>query len=189
MKKLLYIIIFVFLLVGSNNYQELNKIAIITNISIEKDKDNFKVTFQEIIPKKEESKISKTYNYYTNTSDKLENAFYNLPEDITKEVYLEHLENIIIKSDDLSIIYKIEKLLKNDLDNFNIILCEDNPIDILKYSNNYKYINSLIKDNTTLRSIKKAKLEKKSIKLPIVRIKDKKLEFYKYKELGDIKNA
>lgn len=188
MKRIIILIIFLLLFLGGNNYQELNSIAIITNIAIEKDKDNYKVTFQEVIPTKEESKIVKKYKYYTNTNNTLENAFNNLSEDITKNIYLEHLENIIIKDNNIDTVFQLEKVLKNDLDNFNIILSESNPKKILEYSNNYKYVNSLIKDNITLRSIKKSKLEHKEIKLPIIKIDNNRLVFYKYKMIGDDSN-
>ena len=53
----------------------------------------------------------------------------------------------------------------------------------MKYSSNYKYVNHLIDNNTSFRSVKKARLEKKKINIPVVNFKDKKLIFYKYKEL------
>ena len=190
MKKISYVIIFLIIFIGNKNYIELNNLAIITNISIVKEKENYKVTFQEIIPKREDNKVVKNFKYYTNTSNSLQHAFYNLEEDVTKEVYLEHLENIIIKTDDVNIIYDLNKFLKSDLDNFNIILSETDPVKILDYNNSYKYVNNLIKDNITLRSIKKAKLENKKIKIPIVKIdKNKRLIFYKYDELGGNNNA
>lgn len=189
MKKIIYFFIFLLLFFGSNNYQELNNLAIITNIAIEKENKIYKVTFQEIIPVKEENKITKKYKYYTNTSNTLNSAFNNLSEDITKEVYLEHLENIIIKDNNVQIVYDLSNFLKSDLDNFNIILTETNPKKILEYSDNYRYVNRIIEDNITLRSIKKAKLEHKNIKLPIVKIDNDRLIFYKYKTVGDNKNA
>lgn len=189
MKKLIYFFIFLLLFFGSNNYQEMNNLAIITNIAIEKEENNYHVTFQEIIPVKEENKIAKKYKYYTNTSNTLKSAFYNLSEDITKEVYLQHLENIIIQEDDVQIIYDLSSFLQSDLDNFNIILSKSNPKKVLEYSDNYKYVNSLIEDNITLRSIKKAELEHKNIKIPIVKIDNDRLIFYKYIKVGDKKYA
>lgn len=188
MKKLIYIIIFIFLIIGSHNYKELNDIAIITNISISEKNNNYQVTLQEIIPKKEDNKIVKDYKYYTNTSSTLKQIFHKLEEDVTKEIYLEHLENIIINTTNIKIIYNLDDILNSDLDNFNIILTEDNPEKIIKYSNNYKYINSIIKDNITLRSIKKAQLENKKIKIPIIKLENNKLFFYKYKMLGGKEN-
>lgn len=185
MKKIIVIVISLFLIFGSNNYKELNSLAIITNIGIEKDKDNFKIIFQEIIPERKENKIEKTYKYYTNNSNNLNNAFSKLSDDITKEIYLEHLENIIIRADDLDIIYDLEKYLNSNLDNFNIILSENEVDKVIKYSSNYKYVDTLVDDNTTFRSIKKAKLEKVKVKLPVVKFIDNKLVFYKYKKIGD----
>ena len=59
MKKIIYIIIFLCLIFGTNNYQELNSIAIITNVGIEKHKDNYSMTYQEIIPVRENDTIKK----------------------------------------------------------------------------------------------------------------------------------
>lgn len=187
MKKTIILIIFILLFLESNNYKELNSLAIITNIGIEKTNNKYKVTFQEIIPVKEENKINKTYKYYTNTSNTIENAFNNLSEDITKEIYLEHLENIIIKDNNIKTLYNLDNFFKNDLDNFNIVLTETTPKKVLEYGNNYKYVNSIIKDNMTLKNIKKAKLEHKKIKVPIIKIDNNKLIFYKYKMIGDDK--
>ena len=78
MKKIIYVIIFLIIFIGNKNYIELNNLAIITNISIVKEKDNYKVTFQEIIPKREDNKVVKNFKYYTNTSNSLQHAFYNL---------------------------------------------------------------------------------------------------------------
>lgn len=185
MKKLLVIVISLFLIFGTNNYKELNSLAIITNIGIEKNNDKIKIIFQEIIPERKENKIEKTYKYYTNDSNNLNNAFSRLGDDITKEIYLEHLENIIIRTDDLDIVYDLEKYLSSNLDNFNIILSESEVDKVIKYSNNYKYVNALVNDNTTFRSIKKAKLEKKKIRVPVVKFIDNRLAFYKYKKIGD----
>lgn len=185
MKKVIYILLFILLLINSHNYKDLNNIAIITNISIEKDKNNYKVTFQEIIPKRNDTNIKYDYKYYTNINKDLKNAFNEIDTDITKNIYLEHLENIVIKDDELHTIKKIESIINTDLDNFNIILSETNPEEIIKYSNNYKYINKIIKNNTTLRSIKKSYLEHNQIKVPVLKINNKKLVFYKYKKIGE----
>ena len=185
MKKLVYILVFILLLLGSHNYKDLNNIAIITNISIEKQNNNYKVTLQEIIPKRIDNNIKYDYKYYTNTNKNIKTAFNEIDNDITKDIYLEHLENIVIKDNNLNIIKDLESIINPDLDNFNIILSETNPKEIIKYSKNYKYINKIIKDNTTLRSIKKSSLEHNQIKIPVLKIDNKKLIFYKYKMIGE----
>lgn len=180
MKKSIYIVIFILLLIGSHNYIDINNIAIISNIAIEKKGKNYVVTFQEIVPKRENNTIIKNYKYYSSIKTSLKQAFHGIDEDITKEIYLEHLENIVIKEDSIGVISKLDTILNNDLDNFNIILSTTNPAEAIKYNNNYKYINSIIDKNITLRKIKKAKLEQTKIKIPVIQQTNKKLLFYKY---------
>lgn len=185
MKKIILIVILLIFLFGTNNYQELNKLAIITNIGIEESNDHYKIIYQEIVPIKEENKIKKSYQYYTNQSNNLQDAFTKLNEDTTKYIYFDHLENIIINSKDNKVIDELIEYFNKDVDNFNIIFTNHNVSKILKYSNNYKYINSLIDDNISFREIKKAKLENKSIKVPVVKLDNHNLSFYKYIKLGD----
>lgn len=185
MRKILLVIVFLCIAFGTNNYKDLNSLAIITNIGIEKENNEYKVTFQEIVPKMTEGKLTKTYNYYTNKSKNIKKAFKIIEDDITKDIYLEHLENIIIKTKDKDIINDLDNLIKGDLDNFNIILTSSNIKKVMSYRNDYNYVSKAVKDNTTLRTIKKNKLEKRESKIPIVRISDDKLLFYKYIKLGD----
>lgn len=184
MKKLLIFIVLIIFIFNTNNYQELNKLAIITNIGIKQEKNKYKIIYQEIIPLKEENKISKKYKYYINESNTLQDAFSKLNEDTTKYIYFDHLENIIINSNN-KILKELINIFDKDIDNFNIVYTEDNIEKILKYNNNYTYINSLIKDNISFREIKKLSLEKKKIKIPIIKLDNNNLFFYKYMELGD----
>lgn len=185
MKKLLLIIVFLCIAFGTNNYKDLNSLAIITSIGIEKENNEYKVTFQEIVPKISEGKLIRKYNYYTNKSSNIKKAFKIIEDDITKDIYLEHLENVIIKTKDKAIINDLENIIKNELDNFNIILTNSNIKKVMSYRNDYNYVSKVIKDNTTLRTIKKNKLEKKDSRVPIVKIKNGKLLFDKYIKLGD----
>lgn len=185
MKKILLIIIFLCIAFGTNNYKDLNSLAIITNIGIEKENNEYKVTFQEIVPKISEGKLTKKYNYYTNKSNNIKEAFKIIEDDITKDIYLEHLENVIIKTKDRKIINNLDNIIKGDLDNFNVILTSSNIKKVMSYRNDYNYVSKVIKDNTTLRTIKKNKLEKRQSKIPIVKINSEKLLFYKYIKLGD----
>lgn len=185
MKKVLFVVVLLCLIFGTNNYKDLGQLAIITNIGIEKEENDYIVTFQEIIPSLSENKVAKKYNYYINRSSDLVHAFNSLSDDITKDIYLEHLENIIIKTEDKKIIYELDKIMRNDLDNFNIILSDSNLKKVMNYRNNYKYVNTVIKDNTTLRTIKKNQLEKKASKIPIVKLENNRLLFYKYIKLGE----
>lgn len=185
MKKILFVVILLSLIFGTNNYKDLGQLAIITNIGIEKEEKDYIVTFQEVVPSLAENRVIKKYNYYINRSSDLVHAFHSLSDDITKDIYLEHLENIIIKTDDKKVIYELEKVMRNDLDNFNIILSDSSLKKVMKYRGNHKYVNTVIPDNTTLRTIKKNQLEKKQTKIPIVKIENNHLLFYKYIKIGD----
>lgn len=185
MKKILYLIILLCLIFGTNNYKDLGQLAIITNIGIEKEENDYIVTFQEVIPSLSNNKVEKKYHYYVNRSNDLVHAFNSLSDDITKDIYLEHLENIMIKTKDKELIQELHKVIRSDLDNFNIILSDNNLKKVMDYRKNYKYVNAVIKDNTTLRTIKKNQLEKKSSKIPIVKLEKNRLLFYKYIKIGD----
>ena len=183
-KRLFTTFIIILLFIGNNNYQELSDLAIITNIAITKENNNYEVIFQEILPIKEENKISKKYKKYKEKDKKLEKAFVNISNNSTKEFYLKHLENILINKDNINTINDLEKIFKDDFDNFNIILTDNNPEKILNYSTNYKHINSLIDGNCSFQNVKKSKLENKKIKLPIIKLDNNKLFLYKYIKLG-----
>ena len=185
MKKIILFTISLLFIFGTNSYEELNHLAIITNIGIEKVKDNYQVIYQEIIPEKLDNKIKRNYKYYENKSNTLQSAFLKLNEDTTKYIYFDHLENIIIKSSDTKVLEELEKYFDKNIDNFNIIYTTDNVKEVLKYSNNYKYVNSLVDDNISFREVKKAILEKEEIKMPIVKFKNDNLIFYGYIKLGE----
>lgn len=186
MKKMFITIFIVIFIFGSGSYHELNKLAIITNIGILEEEENYKVIYQEIIPEKENNKIVKKYKYYENKSNNLQSAFLKLNEDTTKAIYFDHLENIIINTNNGKVIDELINYFDKDIDNFNIIFTYDNLEKIMKYSNNYKYINSLIDNNVSFREIKKAYLEdNNNIKIPVVKLSNDNLSFYKYIRLGD----
>ena len=185
MKKIFITIFLIIFIFGSSSYQELNKLAIITNIGILEEEGQYKVIYQEIIPEKENNKIMKKYKYYENKSNNLQSAFSKLNEDTTKYIYLDHLENIIIKTNDNKVFDELINYFDKDIDNFNIVLTYDNLEKIIKYSNNYKYINSLIDNNVSFREIKKSNLENKRIKVPLIKLSNNNLSFYKYVRLGD----
>ena len=103
-----------------------------------------------------------------------------MDEVITKEIYLNYLENIVINSNDNNLFDNISNYLKDDLDNFNIVYTNSDINKVIKYKNNYNYINSIISDKTTFQELKKNKLSNKKTKIPVIKFKDKKLVFYKY---------
>ena len=170
MKKVLVILTLICFIFGTNNYIELNKLAIITNMGINYKNNNYIVNFKEILP-------NKKYKYYSTKCKNIKKCINDIENINHKNIYLNHLENIIISNK--SIIYKLKYIFKDDFDNFNIIIT-NNPKKIIKY----KYISSVIPKNISYRRIKQNILENKRIKIPVVKINNY-LKFYKYEELGD----
>lgn len=185
MKKMTIIIIFILLLFGTNNYKDLNNISIITNIGIDYKNKNYKLIYQEADPIKEDNKVDNNFKYYTTTCKELNTCFKDIEEIISKEIYLGHLQNIIITKNKKNTVYKLDKYIDKDLDDFYIIYSESSINKVLKYSNNYKYLNTLINKNVTYQSIKKSRLENGSTNIPSVIIRDNVLLFYKYYKVDD----
>ncbi len=186
MKKIIYIIIFLCLVFGTNNYQELNSISIITNIGITKNKDNYNLIYQEIIPIREDDSIKNKYKYYSSSGNSIEECMKKLDDKITKKIYLEHLENVIINTDSNKLILNLNNVFDNERDNFNIYITDDKVKNIIKYGNNYKYINNLVDKKITYKKVKINKYENRKTMIPVIGMKSNNLVFIKYKNLGDI---
>ena len=74
MKKILLLFSFIFLFTGCIKYQELNNMAIITTMAIEKKEEKYLITLKETIPKKEENKVATEYKYYKGEGKNIEKA-------------------------------------------------------------------------------------------------------------------
>lgn len=185
MKKLLFFSIFICLIFGTNNYQELNNISIITNIGIEKENNIYNVIYQEVIPIKSDNKLENKYKYYKVNGNSLDDCFKKIDEIISKNIYYDHLENIIINIDEKEVIGKLNKYFKDDQDSFYLVFTNKRVEKIIKYSNNYKYINSIIKKDINYRKYKKETMENDKVRIPVITIKENNLVFYKYENLGD----
>lgn len=179
MKKVFIFLILLCLIFGSNNYQDLGQMAIITNIAIS-NKQQYHMIFQEVVPQKSDHKIENHYRYYTVKGSTIKECLKNMNELITKEVYLNYLENVIIDDQDQSIFDHLDHSLKDDFDHFNIVYTHDNIEKVIKYQNNYHYINQLIPHQTTYQDMRKNRLNNKKTTIPVIQFKDKKLVFYKY---------
>ena len=184
MKKIIYILLFLCLIFNTNNYQELNRLAIITNIGIDYSNNNYTLIYQEVIPSKKDGKIINNYKYHISKDKDLEKAFSEMKRIIPKTIYFGHLENVLIKGPNKEYIYNLDKYINKDIDNYKIIITSNSLEKVFKYGD-YKYINTIIKNNISYQDIKKNKLEKKTSKIPVVKFIDKVLLFDKYEELGE----
>ena len=184
MKKIIYVLLFLCLIFNTNNYEELNKLAIITNIGIDNSNNSYTLIYQEVIPSKKDGKIVNKYNYYISKDKSLNKSFSKMKKIIPKTIYLGHLENVLIKGKNKKYIYHLDKYINKDIDNYKIIITNNSIKKIFNYGD-YRYINTIIKNNISYQDIKKNNLEKRTSNIPVVKFIDGILLFHKYEKLGD----
>ncbi len=148
MKKIILILITLFLTTGCFNYLSLNEIAVVSLIHIDY-KDEYIVTVEVRENEKDNPNAS---NFYTNSGMSLDIAFENIGLTLNKALYLVDTDTLII-TDNI-----IKDKLNNTLDyltrqnnignNFNILVSNDdiNKITETIKSNN-KIVGSYIKDS------------------------------------------
>ena len=148
MKKIILILITLFLTTGCFNYLSLNDIAVVSLIHIDY-KDEYIVTVEVRENEKDNPNAS---NFYTNSGMSLDIAFENIGLTLNKAIYLVDTDTLII-TDNI-----IKDKLNNTLDyltrennignNFNILVSNDdiNKITETIKSNN-KIVGSYIKDS------------------------------------------
>lgn len=108
MKKLLLILITLTFLTGCYNYRELNDLAIVTAISISKEKDNYNIAVQVVNPKKDQDTSSSNepdFIVYKSKGETLQAAFESLVKESPKRMYKTQMQILIID----------EKMAKNNI--------------------------------------------------------------------------
>lgn len=108
MKKILILLLPLFLVTGCYNYQELNKLGIITATEIDKINDEFVITVQIVNPKKQTDASSSNqpaFITYSSTGRTVHEAYRNLIQKTSRKIYGTHMQILIIK----------ENLARNDL--------------------------------------------------------------------------
>lgn len=184
MKKIIFLILGILLCTACTKYEELNSLSIISNITIEKNENNYEIIMQEIIPTKKENGVNYTYKYRRSNAKELEWAFGNIINHSPKKIYLKKVQNIIISNQNKKeIITELKKYLKKNK-NLNketsIVIAKNNLHKVLKVNSDYMYIDSVLKNKKLLL---KNLSNKKGRKIPILKIKNKELIFSKYYEL------
>lgn len=141
MKKIILILIALFLTTGCFNYLSLNDIAVVSLIHIDY-KDEYIVTVEVRENEKDNPNAS---NFYTNSGISLDNAFENIGLTLNKALYLVDTDTLIIT--DNIIKYKLNNTLdyltrENNIgNNFNILVSND---DINKITKNIKSNNKIV---------------------------------------------
>lgn len=187
-KKVIYTVIITILILGTSTltkYEELNNLAIISNINLAYKNGNYIITLQEIIPKKGDNKVKYEYKYNSITSNSIKKGFNKIKDYSHKNIYLKKVQNIIID-------YKNRKKVFNSLINYyksnkeinknsSILITKLNIEQIYKIDNNYNYLSSVLKKKSkTINEIIKQYKKKKNIKIPLLILNNKELLFKKY---------
>lgn len=97
MKKYLFIPILL-ILTGCYNYRDLNDLAIVSGISIGRDNNNFKVSVEVINPSLNQDDDA-SFLVYQSSANSIEEAIYNISLKTPKQLYLAHLNILIIEED------------------------------------------------------------------------------------------
>ena len=99
MKKFIVIILITFLLTGCYNYKELNKIGIVSSISIDKKDNIYKVGAQVLNVKNKEDTSSSNVIIYEQTGKTIEEALRKMTTKSNKKLYGGHLGKLVISED------------------------------------------------------------------------------------------
>lgn len=95
MNKLLIILLLIPLLfINIPPYIELNNLAIIEEIGIKKNKENYTLYLKEIIPIKEDNSIKYEYKYYESTNKNIKTCLKDINKTTKKTIYLNKVKTI-----------------------------------------------------------------------------------------------
>ncbi|MBP3841100.1 MAG: hypothetical protein IK997_03115 [Bacilli bacterium] len=183
--KLLLVLVLIIFSSSCSRYEELNNLSIISNIEIKYSNKKYIVIMQEIIPKKNDNSFKYDYSYRSGIGNSISSAFSGIIDHSPKKIYLKNVQNIIIEKKNYKKI--INKFIKYQLKNENIsknssIIVSTNSLkNIMKINNDYKYIDSILKEKKiTLKYIFRDYKKNKRIKIPLLKIKNDEFLFKKY---------
>ena len=174
MKKYLILII-IFFLTGCSSYIELNDLAIIDTISIQKEDNNYKVTIS-YIEEIEENNLNPQTKIIEAKDTNINQLFNDLSLKINKKIYLSHLNLLLIDDSIKNQEFKelINYFLNNQDTREDFLIAYSNNINDLMNNNKFLEINDLVKINhqetskviyTTMYDVIKNYYEKKNIYL------------------------
>ena len=123
MKKIIIMLISIFLLSGCADYVEINDLAIIKGVGVSYKNSSYTIYMKEIIPARSDDGIEYKYKIYEASADDLESALEKVADKTKKKLY-----------------YKRCKFLVTDVDNSDFIneMLEIKPKSIYHPSNDVK---------------------------------------------------
>lgn len=151
MKKIILILITLFLTTGCFNYLSLNDIAVVSLAYIDYQDNKYILTVE--IRENEKDNPNAT-SIYTNQGESLDNAFENISLTLNKTLYLVDIDSIILTENLLN--QKLETTLdyitrENNIgNNFNILVSNDDIKEITKLiKDKNKIVGAYLKDTIT----------------------------------------
>ena len=101
--KLLIVILLSFLLCGCYNYREINDLAIVSAVGIDKNKENYEVVAQIVNTqnnnKNANSNSSSSFYVYTDEGKTLQSAYRNIINNTGKFLYVSHLQLVVLSEE------------------------------------------------------------------------------------------
>lgn len=151
MKKIIILILIIFMNTGCSSYIELNDLSIVSDISIDYKDNNYILIVNIIDGELDDQAIEKNIITYSSKKETLEEAFQDIYLKSNKRLYLSHLDLLILTKDAIN--YKLTDIINNFLDNneyrnnFNIVLIDDDLDNFISLKILTEDINNLIKTN------------------------------------------
>ena len=160
MKKIFFLLIIIFFIAGCTTYNELNDLAIIKSIGIKCNNNDNYTLYAEIIDEIDKDNIPKTKIIETNANT-IKELFENIKILVNKEIYLSHIDLIIIdeniKNKDLDNI--INYFLDNKEFRNDFLTIFSNDIKELLENSKYDEIEKIIISNKDNKKIIKISFE------------------------------
>lgn len=133
MKKifLTLIIILEILIIKIPEYNELNNIAIIEEISVIKQNNKYYITFKEIIPIKENNSLTYKYKEHKIKTNDLTKSLDEISKTTKKKLYLSKTKSLttnLTYSNKIIKLYKIKPKIINHPSNYKSILEQTYPL-------------------------------------------------------------
>ena len=159
MKKLFLLIPLLLTLTGCYNYRELNDLAIVSGVSISKEKDTYNIVVEVVNPKKEQDTSSSKepdYVIYEGKGKSMQEAFRNIVKESPKKLYGAQIDVLIIDEetakkgiDDIVDFFARDPEVRSE---FYVVISANNDtlkiIPPLTNISSQKIINSLVSTNT-----------------------------------------
>ena len=177
MKKIL-ILILLFMLTGCSSYIELNDLAIINTLGLEKVNDNYKL-YASIVNIKEEESLEPEIETYEIEGNSLNQIVDNLSLTLNKKIYMSHLNLLIIndtiKTQELDEI--INFFINNNETREDFLVINTNNLESVIKNSKFQQINDLVENSsretsktiyTTMYDVIKNYYDKESIYLPYI---------------------